>query len=78
MVDDLGAFLSVASDLKIEGLTSTPPKQTQPSQPDQDVMPIQDVFIGAMQFLAFHVNISSQSRKNSWDIVICFRVIECA
>jgi len=29
MVDDLGAFLSVASDLKIEGLTSTPPKQTQ-------------------------------------------------
>ena len=29
MVDDLGAFLTVASDLKIEGLTSTPPKQTQ-------------------------------------------------
>ena len=29
MVDDLGAFLSVASDLKIEGLTSTTPKQTQ-------------------------------------------------
>ena len=29
MVDDLGAFLSVASDLKIEGLTSTPTKQTQ-------------------------------------------------